>query len=345
MLIHDQTKIALYYQALLDKNKCFVGTFYVGVKTTSIFCIATCTARKPKLENVDFYTTLKAVLDHAYRPCKVCQPTLNTHQTTAMIERAIKMVKAHPKQKISDYTLRQNDIKPETLRSWFKQKYDMTFHTYQRMYRINMAYIELKKGKHHSNIELKKKDSLYGFSYTYPKASKKKKEKAVILINRITTPLGSMFVAATDKGLCLLEFVDRRMLETEFKDLQSLLNANILIGKNEIIKQTTKEINEYFNGQRQQFEVPIDSPGTAFQNLVWEQLRKIPFGTTLSYQQQAEKIDKPKAVRALASANGYNRISIIVPCHRLIGKDGQLKGYGGGLERKAYLLAHEKKHA
>ena len=186
-----------------------------------------------------------------------------------------------------------------------------------------------------------------GFGYSYKKlvgkSPKNSVEKTIILISRLTTPLGPMFVCATEKGVCLLEFVDRRMLETEFKDLQKLLNAEIIAGENKHIKQAKKEFVEYFNGQRKTFGVKLQTPGTDFQNSVWESLREIPYGKTSTYQQQAENINKPKAVRAVASANGCNRISIIVPCHRVIGKNGKLIGYGGGIERKHWLIEHERK--
>jgi len=107
------------------------------------------------------------------------------------------------------------------------------------------------------------------------------------------------------------------------------------------IKQAKNEISEYFNGKRKVFDVKIHTPGTDFQNSVWNCLRKILFGETATYKQQAERIEKPKAIRAVASANGFNRIAIIVPCHRVIGTNGKLTGYGGGIERKRWLLDHE----
>ncbi len=134
------------------------------------------------------------------------------------------------------------------------------------------------------------------------------------------------------------------MLETEFKDLQKRLNARIIAGENQHIKKGKVEIAEYCDGQRKKFDVKIQTPGTDFQNSVWKCLRAIPYGETSTYQQQAKEINNPKAVRAVASANGFNRISIIVPCHRVIGKDGKLTGYGGGIERKRWLIAHEQKN-
>jgi AraC family transcriptional regulator of adaptative response/methylated-DNA-[protein]-cysteine methyltransferase len=348
MLITDENKINDYYKALVDREPSYVGIFYVGVKTTTIFCIATCRARKPKRENVEFYTSFKEALDAGYRPCKICKPTENANQAPEPVEKAMKLVRDNPKEKISDDQLRQLQISPELVRRWFKKHYDMTFQAYQRMSRINSAFQELKGGKKTIDAAFDSGyESLSGFGYTYKKvvgkAPKFNSENSVILISRLTTVLGPMFICATEKGLCLLEFVDRRMLETEFKDLQKLLKANIIAGENRHIKQAKQELTEYFEGIRTEFNVSLDTPGTEFQNLVWACLKLIPYGETCSYQQQAEKINNPKAVRAVASANGFNRIAIIVPCHRVIGKNGKLTGYGGGLERKRWLIDHECK--
>ncbi|GAA3917133.1 methylated-DNA--[protein]-cysteine S-methyltransferase [Litoribacillus peritrichatus] len=348
MLITDPCKIETYYQALIDKNSNFVGIFYVGVKTTSVFCIATCRARKPKFENVEFYSDFKDALDAGYRPCKICKPTENANEAPEQVQDAIALIKENPKEKISDYILREQGISPELVRRWFKKHYGLTFQAYQRMYRINNAMLELKSGKAATNTAMESGyESLSGFGYTYKKlignSPVLSKDDRVILISRLTTPIGPMFVCATDQGICLLEFVDRRMLETEFKDLQRLLKARIITGENAHIWQAKQEIKEYFDGERTAFEVPLDTPGTEFQNQVWQALMAVPFGETSTYQQQAEKINKPKAVRAVGTANGYNRISIIVPCHRVIGKNGKLVGYGGGLERKRWLLEHERK--
>ena len=217
------------------------------------------------------------------------------------------------------------------------------------MYRINNAFKELKDGKKTTETAFEAGyDSLSGFGYTYKKligkSPTKSMDNTLILISRFTTPLGPMFVCATDEGICLLEFVERKMLETEFKDLQKRLNATIVTGENEFIRQAKQQVGEYFEGSRMEFSLPLITPGTEFQNDVWQCLQGIPYGETRSYQQQAEIIDRPKAVRAVASANGNNRIAIVVPCHRVIGKDGSLTGYAGGLERKRWLLDHEKKH-
>jgi len=348
MLVTDNQTIETYYNALIERKEHFVGIFFVGVKTTSIFCIATCRARKPKLENVEFYTSFKEALDNGYRPCKICKPTENANEAPEQVERAISLVKENPKEKIKDYLLRQNNISPELVRRWFKKNYGMTFQAYQRMFRINNAFQELKNGKNALETAFDSGyESLSGFAYTFKKIigeyPQKSNTSSIILISRLTTPIGPMFVCSTEKGICLLEFVDRRMLETEFKDLQKLLNATIISGENEHIKQVKREIKEYFDGSRRTFEVKLDTPGTDFQKKVWNGLQEIEYGTTTSYQQQAETIQNPKAVRAVASANGFNRVSIIIPCHRVIGKDGNLTGYGGGIERKKWLIEHESR--
>lgn len=349
MRIQDPEKINLYYQALLDRNPDFTGVFFVAVRTTSIFCIATCRARKPKLENVEFYTEFKDALTHGYRPCKICRPTENAHSAPAEVEKAIDWVRNHPKEKIKDFQMRKMGLRPEFLRRWFKQHYGMTFHAFQRMYRINHAFQELKNGKSATAAAFDSGyDSLSGFGYTFKKMTGKSPSETAsppILIHRFTSPLGPMFVAATEKGICLLEFTDRRMLETEFKDLQKRLGTEIIAGENEFTKQAVKEMEEYFAGERKEFSVPLDYPGTDFQRAAWTALLDIPYGETTHYQAQAERLNQPTATRAVAAANGQNRIAIIIPCHRVIGKNGKLTGYGGGIERKKWLLEFERKHA
>ncbi len=164
---------------------------------------------------------------------------------------------------------------------------------------------------------------------------------SIINFELLETPLGKMLACATDKGLCLLEFIDRRAFVTELKDLKRLLRATIEPGPNKILKQTEKELDEYFDKKRKKFEMHLVTPGTDFQNKVWEKLLDIPFGETRSYKQQSIAVGNLGAIRAVGTANGANRISIIVPCHRVIGEDGNLTGYGGGLKRKRWLLDFE----
>jgi AraC family transcriptional regulator, regulatory protein of adaptative response / methylated-DNA-[protein]-cysteine methyltransferase len=162
---------------------------------------------------------------------------------------------------------------------------------------------------------------------------------------KIETPLGEMVAGATEDGICLLEFSDRRMLNTEYKDLAGYFKTTIQEGENKHFKILKKQLKEYFEGSRKEFSVPLVTPGSLFQRAVWKELMNIQYGTTRSYQEQSIALGKPESVRAVANANGMNRISIIIPCHRVIGTDGHLTGYGGGLKRKKWLLDHEKKYS
>jgi O-6-methylguanine DNA methyltransferase len=162
---------------------------------------------------------------------------------------------------------------------------------------------------------------------------------------KIETPLGEMIAGATDEGVCLLEFSDRRMLNTEYKDLIRLLNTTLEEGENKHLRNLRNQLKEYFEGKRKEFSVSLITPGTEFQQAVWKELLNIPYGSTRSYQEQAVALNRPDSVRAVANANGMNRISIVIPCHRVIGTDGHLTGYGGGLKRKKWLLDHEKKYS
>jgi AraC family transcriptional regulator of adaptative response/methylated-DNA-[protein]-cysteine methyltransferase len=335
------------YQALLDKDPAFEGIFVVAVKTTGVFCRSTCTARKPKRENVEFFTSCKEALRHGYRPCKICSPLQKSGETPAAISKLLNDINRNPVTDIDDGELRRRGIEPHFARRWFKKHHGMTFHAYRRMMRLNTAFTKIRLGEKITSAAF---DSGYGslsgfneyFRLVVGEAPSKSKSKTLITIERIETPIGPMYACATEKGICMLEFTDRRMLETELKELVTHLNAIILPGKNPFITKLWQELAEYFGKTRKSFTVPLHTPGTEFQQAVWQELQKIPYGTTVSYKQQARALHKPEAVRAVANANGRNRISIVIPCHRVIGEDGSLTGYGGGLPRKKWLLDFEK---
>ena len=162
-------------------------------------------------------------------------------------------------------------------------------------------------------------------------------------MTRIATPMGPMVAGVNDEGLCLLEFADRRMLATQIDRLQKRLDCAIAPGENPFTQQIASELAEYFAGERREFTVPLVLRGTEFQEAVWRELLRIPYGETLSYEQMARAIGRPKAVRALGTANGDNRLAIVVPCHRVIRADGTLSGYGGGKWRKQQLLELERR--
>lgn len=346
MKVLDNDQCNVWYQALLERASEFTGVFFVGVKTTGVFCISVCRARKPKRENVEFYKDVKSALDAGFRPCKVCRPTENAHSAPLLIEQALELVRANPKTRISDAELRTRDISPERVRRWFLQNHGITFQAFQRMQRVNIALQELKGGRAATDVAFDSGyESLSGFGYTLKRLTggAPTVQRQVIIIHRFTTSLGPMFVCATERGVCLLEFTDRRMLETEFHDLQRLLNARIISGENSHTRQAEKEISEYFSGTRQLFDLKLDAPGSDFQRSVWQEIRAVPYGQTSHYQALSERIGKPNAVCAVAAANGANRIAIVIPCHRIIGKDGVLTGYDDGIARKEWLIEHEQK--
>ena len=323
------------YDALVNKDSSYEGRFIAAVKTTGIFCRPTCTARKPLKTNVEFFPTTKEALQHGYRPCKVCSPLALFNETPEYIKAIIAEINSQPAMKLRDGDLRQRGIEPATIRRWFLKNHGITFHAYQRMVRINSAFRKIKSGDTVTTAAFEAGyESLSGFGESFKTifgvAPSGSKAANVIDITRIETPIGVMFACATADGICLLEFTERRMLETEFKQLAKLLNATIVQGENSHFDTLRSQLKAYFEGSLKQFSVPLVTPGTAFQQAVWQALRQIPYATTRSYSEQAVAIQKPEAVRAVASANGMNRIAIIVPCHRVIGADGQLTGYAGG---------------
>ena len=161
-------------------------------------------------------------------------------------------------------------------------------------------------------------------------------------ITRIDTPLGTMVAGATDNGICLLGYADGRHLELEIKQLTAALEAPLSEEANPHFEALRLQLNEYFRGERREFDLPLVMVGTPFQKQAWEELRRIPYGRTITYAEQAASLGRPSAVRAVANANGKNKISIILPCHRVIGADGTLTGYGGGVWRKEKLLELER---
>ncbi|MHA7129462.1 bifunctional transcriptional activator/DNA repair enzyme AdaA [Algoriphagus namhaensis] len=337
-LTHDRM-----YQAILEKDSSFEGIFYTGVKTTGIFCKPTCTARKPKKENVEFFTDSKTAILKGYRACKVCLPLNPSKQTPEFVNKILSEISSAPSIKLKDYDLVKRGIDPAKMRRWFLKNHGITFHAFQRMQRINTAFKKISTGAKISSVAYDSGfDSLSGFTESFksifgvaPSASKKIE---MIDLTRIETPLGTMIACAVKEGICLLEFSDRKMLETELKDLSKRLNATIVQGQNSLFEKLEAELQQYFQGKLRKFSIPLVTPGTEFQQEVWNELLQIPYGQTRSYKQQAMALGNPEAVRAVARANGMNRIAILIPCHRVIGGDGKLTGYAGGIWRKQRLL-------
>jgi AraC family transcriptional regulator of adaptative response/methylated-DNA-[protein]-cysteine methyltransferase len=336
----------IMYEAVLNRDSSFEGIFITAVKTTGIFCRPSCTAKKPKKENVEFFRTTREAIIHGYRPCKICKPLDKAGETPEPIVKILNEINDTPGVNLKDFDLRQRGVEPSMIRRWFKKYHGITFHSYQRMLRINSAFKKIQEGESVDNVAFDSGyESLSGFNESYKNiigtSAKKSIDKQIIDMMRFETPLGPMFACANSEGICLLEFTDRRMLETELKTLTQKFNASIIHGENPFFPELKKQMEEYFSGTRKEFTIPLSTPGTEFQKKVWVELQTIPYGVTRSYKQHAIALNNPGAVRAVANANGMNRIAIIIPCHRVIGDDGHLTGYGGGLWRKKWLLDHE----
>ena len=158
----------------------------------------------------------------------------------------------------------------------------------------------------------------------------------------VESPLGPLVAGARAEGVCLLEFTDRRMLEAQCATLKRRFRCALVPGENDHLAQLKAELAEYFAGRRRAFDVPLLVPGTPFQERVWRELLAIPYGETRSYEDLARTLGNADAQRAVGRANGMNRIAIVIPCHRVVNKTGELGGYGGGLWRKHRLLALER---
>lgn len=169
-------------------------------------------------------------------------------------------------------------------------------------------------------------------------------KKNIIATTVFKTPLGYMFCAATQKGICLLSFYGQSNLKQQIEKIQKFFNAEAISAHNKHFDCLEKELTEYFEGKRKEFTIPLQLVGTPFQQEAWKILMKIPYGETISYKEQAQLLKNPKAVRAVGSANGKNLIAIIIPCHRIINTNGKLGGYAGGLENKKALLQLENNH-
>jgi len=339
----------IMYKALVEKDVTFEGTFFAAVKTTGIFCRPTCTARKPKAENVEFFNTTKEAILKGYRPCKVCSPLEKIGETPGYIKDLLNELHADPSMKFKDWNLNERGIEPSKLRRWFLKNHGITFHAYQRMFRINSAFKKIQGGESVTSVAFDTGyESLSGFTDSFKSivgvSPSKSKENHLVNISRIETPLGTMYACAVEQGVCMLEFTDRKMLETELKTIAKSLNATIIQGTNKHFDLLRQQLEEYFDGRRKVFTVPLCPVGTDFQQSVWLSLQTIPYGTTCSYKQQAASMNKQTAIRAVANANGMNKISILIPCHRVIGENGNLTGYGGGIWRKKWLLDMEKKN-
>jgi AraC family transcriptional regulator of adaptative response/methylated-DNA-[protein]-cysteine methyltransferase len=334
---------ATMLRAFDARDDAYDGVFWTAVKTTGVFCRPACPARKPKPENVEFFSSAKTAVEAGYRPCRRCRPLEPAGATPGWLSGLIRKLETDPSRRWTDRDLRELGLQPERVRRWFQRHHGMTFHAYSRARRLGEAIGRIREGENVSRTAFSQGyESLSGFTEAFRKLLGAPPTGVdtdrVVRITRILTPLGPMLAGATDDALCLLEFVDRRKLETQLERIRKRLEVALVPGSNPITTESERQLIAYFDRRLTDFSMPLEAPGTEFQQVVWTALQEIPYGTTVSYGEVARRIGRPTAVRAVAAANGDNRIAILIPCHRVIGADGTLTGYGGGLWRKKRLL-------
>jgi AraC family transcriptional regulator of adaptative response/methylated-DNA-[protein]-cysteine methyltransferase len=335
-------------RAFLTKDSSYQGVFFTGVRSTGIFCKIGCPARTPREDQLEFFATTRDALFAGYRACKRCRPMDREDKVPEWLKPLLNAVDHDQHARWTDADIRAFKVSPDRVRRWFQKNHGMTFHAYARSRRLGLALDQIRRGTSVVSSALDHGyDSLSGFNEAFRHAlgtnPRTAKNATIVHVTRIITPLGPMIAAATDTAVCLLEFADRRMLELQLRRVQKHFNAFFLAASNSILEGLKSELARYFDGTLQQFTVPVVAPGSDFQRAVWAKLQEIPFGSTASYSGIAVELRAPRSVRAVARANGDNRIAILIPCHRVIGASGDLTGYGGGLWRKKRLLELERK--
>jgi len=338
---------AVMREAFFGRDRSFDGVFVTGVHTTGIFCRPTCSARKPRPENVSFFQSSREALLSGYRPCKRCHPLELSGTPPEWLRPLLAEVESDPARRWRDRDVRSRGFSPERVRRWFKKHHGMTFQAFSRARRLGAALGRVQLGDTVGRAAVDAGyDSLSGFQEAFRQyfgdSPTQLEDATVVRVSRIGTPLGPMLVGATDEALCLLEFVDRRMLPTQIARIRKRLGAVFVPSGNDVLHRVEESVARYFGGEARDFSVPLEPCGTEFQRDVWKALLDIPYGETRSYADVARAVGRPRSVRAVGTANGANAMAIIIPCHRVVGANGKLVGYGGGLWRKQRLLDLER---
>ena len=347
-MFHTLSTHEQLYAALLARDPAYDGHVYACVETTGIFCRMTCPARKPKSENTRFYDTVAACFEHGFRPCERCRPLDRIREREPLVAQLMDLLDKDPKRVWFEHDLLELNLDPSTVRRAFKRHIGMTFLDLARLRRAGRGIEQIATGSSVIEAQLEAGyDSGSGFREAVTRligdSPAGLKGRELLRAAWIETPIGAMVAVADTNTLHLLEFFDRKALPNELKRLREKTRASIAFGRLPPIDSIEKELRDYFDGRSAAFKTPIACHGTAFTCKVWDALKAIPPGTTRSYSEVADEVEQPSATRAVARANGANQIAIVIPCHRVIGADGSLTGYGGGLWRKHWLLEHERR--
>jgi AraC family transcriptional regulator of adaptative response/methylated-DNA-[protein]-cysteine methyltransferase len=338
----------VFWKAVTANDARFDGAFFLGVKTTGIYCKPSCRARTPKRENVAFFATSQAAEKFGLRACLRCKPK-NISTLDPQIEKLMKACELLQTEETADLRAlaAELELSPYHLQRSFKEIIGVSPKKYAEAKRMEKFKDELRSG---SDVTTAMYDAGFGSSSRLyekagetlgmtPTAYKKGGEGMKINFTITDCELGRILVARTIKGLCNVAFADddaalEMNLKTEYPNAEIVKDAKVLKG-------FVDEILKHLSGKKQRLDLPLDIQATAFQMRVWELLRKIPYGETVSYTQIAEQLGDKKKVRAVAQACANNRIAVVIPCHRVVAKDGKLSGYKWGVERKQALLKME----
>ncbi len=340
------------YNALLNRDPAFDGLVFVGVRSTGVFCRLTCPARKPKFANCTFYQTPTACIDAGFRPCKRCHPIHALSPDDPSVQDLLTRLDANPTHRWTQSQITKLGYDPSTIRRAFKRTFGTTFLELARARRLQAGFTTLSRGGQVIDAQLDAGfESASAFRTAFAKMTgvnpNSFSQNAILKADWFQTTLGPMIAVADNTHLHLLEFADRKALPTELKRLQQSaggIGRGIGLGTTAPLEQAKAELLAYYAGTHKSFETPLALHGTSFTKSVWETLRKIPAGQTQSYAELAQQLDRPNATRAVARANGTNQIAILIPCHRIIGTNGDLTGYGGGLWRKRKLIELERQY-
>ncbi|MDM3455986.1 bifunctional DNA-binding transcriptional regulator/O6-methylguanine-DNA methyltransferase Ada [Citrobacter sp. Cb028] len=336
------------WQSVVDRDADADGQFVFAVQTTGIFCRPSCRAKHALRKNVSFFADARQALAAGFRPCKRCQPDKDSaHQhRLEKIAHACQLLEQESPLTL-DELAQQVAMSPYHLHRLFKATTGMTPKAWQQSWRARRLRDALAKGVPvtqailnagfpDSSSYYRKADQTLGMT---AKQFRKGGDNVSVRYTLADCTLGRCLVAESERGICAILLGDDDA--TLVADLHGLFPAAQDVPADTDFQQRVREVIAAINARDAPLSLPLDIRGTAFQQQVWQALRAIPCGETMSYQQLASAIGKPKAVRAVASACGANKLAIVIPCHRVIRGDGALSGYRWGIARKAQLLQRE----
>ena len=338
------------YNALVARSDAYEGRAYVGVTSTGIFCRLNCPAPNPKPENCTFFENPGDCIAAGFRPCKRCHPLAPVARLDPLVDQMLKAFDADPMRRWSETCVASMGFDPSTVRRAFKRHFGMTFLEMARHRRLRHSAEVLAKGDKVIEAQLSagfEAPSAFraAFAKLMGRAPGEFAENALLRASWIDTPIGAMVTICDATQVHLLEFPERKGLAREVQQLFQFSKGQLGFGRFALTDRVQAQLTEFFAGRRRKFELPLALHGTDFSKTVWRALQDIPAGQTRSYAQLAQSIARPTAMRAVARANGANQIAIVLPCHRVIGADGTLTGYAGGLWRKQKLIELERAYA